>query len=160
MRFISLWVNTAFSTKYGSIFITASWMGSTTRCIVLTATKPRPPCRELPLLHQPPETVKKQSAEEEEWRFQVLAHHFWVTDWLTVCEHLCCSVKKCRLFRRHTLLSLLPHLSLSECECKSDSCLEGRTAVSSRCLRHTQQCVSLPSLSLFCLCHTLLQYTR
>lgn len=39
MRFISLWVNTAFSTKYGSIFITASWMGSATRCILLWGTK-------------------------------------------------------------------------------------------------------------------------
>lgn len=103
MRFISLWVNTAFSTKYGSIFITASWMGSTTRCILLTGTKPQAPLRRaLPPLHQPPETVKEQSAEEE-WRFQVLARSFWVTDWLTGCAHLRCSVKKCRLFRCHSL---------------------------------------------------------
>lgn len=42
MRFISLWVNTAFSTKYGSIFIMASWMGSTTRCILLSGKRKTP----------------------------------------------------------------------------------------------------------------------
>lgn len=74
MRFISLWFNTAFSTKYGSIFITTCWMGSTTRCILLR--NPGPLRRELPPLHLPPETVTEQSAKEEEWRFQVLARCF------------------------------------------------------------------------------------
>lgn len=39
-------------------------------------------------------------AMEDGWR----VHHLWVTDWLTACKHLCCSVKKCRLFGCHTLL--------------------------------------------------------
>lgn len=80
MRFISLWVNTAFSTKYGSIFITASWMGSTTRCILLKEANPGLLPQELPPLHQLPETVREESAKEERRWFQVSAFE-WRADW-------------------------------------------------------------------------------
>lgn len=58
----------------------------------------------------PPRATSSSSASrksprraiEDGWR----VHHFWVTDWLTACKHLCCSVKKCRLFRMpHPLVS-------------------------------------------------------
>lgn len=73
---------------------------------------------------------------------------FWMTDRSTVCTHLCCSdVKHCTLIERHSLrcLLLLRHLRVSVCE--SDSCLEGRTAVSTRCLRRTHMVLVCPSVS-------------
>lgn len=53
-----------------------------------------------------------------------------------------------------TPLPLIPPPPSAEClcvfECESDSCLEGRAAVSTRCLRHTQLCIqSVLSVSLF-----------
>lgn len=50
MWFISRWVSPALSIKTGSIFITASSMGSTTRCILLRGAGTRAP----PLLSHPP----------------------------------------------------------------------------------------------------------
>lgn len=138
----------------------ASWMGSTTRCILLNQNETR----------ASPATSSSSASRNSdgaEWKeaddgFRCWPRRFWVTDWVTVCTHLYCSVKKCRLLRRHSLcclllLLLLPHLSVSECE--SDSRLEGYAVASTRCLRHMQLCLSPPSLTLFCLCHTLLQYS-
>lgn len=50
MWFISRWVSPALSIKTGSIFITASSMGSTTRCILWRGAGTRAP----PVLSHPP----------------------------------------------------------------------------------------------------------
>lgn len=86
-------------------------------------------------------------------RFQVKAPHSEVTTPMTACARLCCSVKKWRLLACHTLVYPPPPLSAV---IERDSCLEGGSAVYTRCLRHTQLCLSPPSLMwLLSLCHIL-----
>lgn len=74
---------------------------------------------------------------------QVKAPHSEATTPMTACTRLCCSVKKWRLLACHTLVYPPPPLSAV---IERDSCLEGGSAVYTRCLRHTQLCLSPPSL--------------
>lgn len=86
--------------------------------------------------------------------FQVKAPHSEATTPMTACARLCCSVKKWCLLACHTLIYPPPPLSAV---IERDSCLEGGSAVYTRCLRHTQLCLSPPSLLwLVILCHILL----
>lgn len=87
-------------------------------------------------------------------RLQVKVPHSEATTPMTACARLCCSVKKWRLLACHTLIYPPPPLSAV---IERDSCLEGGSAVYTRCLRHTQLCLSPPSLMwLVSLCHILL----
>lgn len=123
MRLISLWVNTAFSTKYGSIFITTSWMGSTTRCILLTEVKPRPLGCELTVLH---------CAEKRNCGFGFVL----LSDRLT--ERLPSSVRLCRA-EPSVQRPLPPDASSSSLIwaslLESASCLQGYTAASAHTTR-------------------------
>lgn len=128
-------------------------MVSTTRYILLTRTKRRPLRHELTPLRQPPEAAKEQSVKEES-----VFQHSWVTDWLTACAHLCCSVEKCRLFRCHSLCFAASSSSLmwaSLCARQSSACRDIVQPPPAASGTHNQ---SASSHSLSCLCHTLLPY--
>lgn len=148
MRFISLWVSTAFSTKYGSIFITASCMCSNFRCILLTDTKRRPPRQELPPFHLPPETVKGHKKTKGGFGSFPAAFQ-WQSDWQAA---LICAPQ----WRSAVCSNATPSLSYSSliwasvCLSASHCCLEGCTAASTRCLGHSQPCLqSVLSVLLF-----------
>lgn len=122
MWFSSRWVSPALSIKTGSIFIT---MGSTTRCILLRGTG----TRVLLTLNSPPLPHPPQIAQNGKRGAQESA--LWMTDSMTGCLHLHCTVKKLRLLRCHTLppllpFSLPPRLGWGP---HTDSCLQGHSVV-------------------------------
>lgn len=97
MWFISWGVSPALSIKNGSIFITASLMGSTTRCILLhgTGTWASPKLSSLLFL-----TAQQTAQNRKRWaQDSVLSMRDSESD----CLHLRSTVKKLCLFRCHTL---------------------------------------------------------
>lgn len=149
MWFISRWVSPALSIKTGSIFITASSMGSTTRCILWRGAGTRAP----PVLSHPP-PPHQCKVEKDELRSE---HSGWQTQWPAA---FICAAQLRSSVCSNTTPSRLPLLPLSlplVLKWEIDSCLEGQSAV---CKPKPRACTSVLDFTVFLREHSPQQITN